>query len=73
MAISEDTLNAFCDILDIDSDGITPDTPLEAISGWDSMSVVMLSYYIWEHYARRVQSSELRQCTTVQDVLSLMQ
>lgn len=73
MATTEQ-IATLCDILDIDNDGsITPDTPLAQLHGWDSMAVIMVSYYIFEHFQRRVQSNELRNCTTVQQVLNLMQ
>lgn len=61
-----------CDILDMDSTGITPDTALSSLEGWDSMAIVMLSYHIFDQYQRRVAAADIRNCTTVQQVLDLM-
>ena len=42
MATTEQ-LETLCDILDMDSDGITPDTALSSLEGWDSMAIVMIT------------------------------
>ena len=51
-----------CDILDMDSTGITPDTA----------AIVMITYHIFDQYQRRVAAADIRNCTTVQQVLDLM-
>lgn len=67
-----DQIAVLCDILDMDSTGITPDTVLSSLEGWDSMAIVMLSYHIFDQYQRRVAAADIRNCTTVQQVLDLM-
>ena len=67
-----DQIAVLCDILDMDNTGITPDTALSSLEGWDSMAIVMLSYHIFDQYQRRVAAADIRNCTTVQQVLDLM-
>lgn len=67
-----DQIETLCDILDMDSTGITPDTALSSLEGWDSMAIVMITYHIFEQYQRRVAAADIRNCTTVQQVLDLM-
>ena len=67
-----DQIAVLCDILDMDSTGITTDTALSSLEGWDSMAIVMLSYHIFDQYQRRVAAADIRNCTTVQQVLGLM-
>ncbi len=67
-----DQIAVLCDILDMDSTGITTDTVLSSLEGWDSMAIVMLSYHIFDQYQRRVAAADIRNCTTVQQVLDLM-
>ena len=67
-----DQIETLCDILDMDSTGITPDTALSSLEGWDSMAIVMISYHIFDQYQRRVTAADIRNCTTVQQVLALM-
>ncbi len=38
-----DQIETLCDILDMDSTGITPDTALSSLEGWDSMAIVMIT------------------------------
>lgn len=71
MAISEQ-ICTLCEILDIDSTGISSEMKLSSIDGWDSMAIMMLSYYIYERYQRRVSAADIRNCTTVQQVIDLM-
>lgn len=71
MATSEQ-ISTLCEILDIDNAGITSEMKLSSIDGWDSMAIMMLSYYIYERYQRRVSAADIRNCTTVQQVVDLM-
>lgn len=63
-------IQVFCDILDIDTDGINPDTKLSDISAWDSLSAVMVSTYIYEHLHRKVPGADLRNYVVVREILN---
>ena len=71
MATSEQ-ISTLCEILDIDNAGIRSEMKLSSIDGWDSMAIMMLSYYIYERYQRRVSAADIRNCTTVQQVVDRM-
>ena len=51
---------------------VSIDTPLESLSGWDSLSVIGFIAAVGRELDARVQATSLKDCKSVRDLMSLV-
>lgn len=50
-----------------------PSTVLRDLDGWDSLTSVMIVAEIYAHYGVQISGDEMRDCSTVSDLMSLVE
>jgi acyl carrier protein len=60
------------EIVEVDEGTITGSETLDALGGWDSLAVVSFIAFADESLNAPISGSQLRECKTVQDLLSLV-
>lgn len=68
----EKKLELFADVLDIDPDEITPETPLAELD-WDSVAVLTFIAMMDEEFDKEVKGADIKKFVTVQDALDIME
>ena len=67
----EEKLAIIKEILECEDADISVDTQLKDIDEWDSLSVLSLIMYMLDNYSIKVSGSDIRNFTTVQDIINL--
>ena len=67
----EEKLAIIKEILECEDADNSVDTQLKDIDEWDSLSVLSLIMYMLDNYSIKVSGSDIRNFTTVQDIINL--
>ena len=68
----DETLTWLAGVFEEPVENVRPDTPRDAIAGWDSLGVLTLMADLDEKFDIRVSEKEMSAMTTVQDVIDLL-
>lgn len=68
----EKKLELFADVLEIDPDEITPETPLAELD-WDSVAVLTFIAMMDEEFDKEVKGADIKKFVTVRDALDIME
>jgi acyl carrier protein len=68
----DETLAWLAGVFEEPVENVRPDTPRDAIGGWDSLGVLTLMADLDEKFDIRVSEKEMSAMTSVQDVLDLL-
>lgn len=60
------------DLMDMEPDELTPDTKVEELEDWDSVTKLSFIAMVDEEFGRAVKGEDIRAVVTVQDMLNLM-
>ena len=60
------------EILEVETFKLVPDTPLESISGWDSIGQITTLGFLDETFSVQPPTGYLATCRTVADVMALV-
>jgi acyl carrier protein len=69
----DETLAWLAGVFEEPIDNLRPDTPRDAIGGWDSLGVLTLMADLDERFDIRVSEKEMSAMTSVQNVIDLLQ
>jgi len=69
----DETLAWLAGVFEEPIENVRPDTPRDAIAGWDSLGVLTLMADLDEKFDVRVGEKEMSAMTCVQDVIDLLQ
>lgn len=61
------------EIMELDADTLTPDTRLEDLEEWDSLSALSFVVLLSDEFSRQITGSEIRSLVTVSDMMNLME
>lgn len=61
------------EIMELDSDVLTPDTRLEDLEEWDSLSALSFVVLLNDEFSRQITGSDIRALVTVADMMKLME
>ena len=64
--------NLLANLLDLDAAALSPDTPLNSLREWDSMSRVLFVAMVDAEYHRQVRGQDVAAAKTVQDLYQLV-
>lgn len=67
----DEKLAVIKEILECEDSNISADSQLKDIKEWDSLSVLSLIMYMLDNYSIKVSGSDIRNFTTVQDIINL--
>ena len=65
-------LAALEEIMDVEEGTLTPETDLESIEEWDSLSALSFVVFMGDEFNKKVGGAEIRAFRTVQDILDIM-
>ena len=68
---TEEKLAIIKEILECEDANINANTQLKDIKEWDSLSGLSLIMYMLDNYSIKVSGSDIRNFTTVQDIINL--
>lgn len=60
------------DLLELDSETLTPETELSSIDEYDSMAKLSLIVMMDDEFGKKLEGEQIREFKTVQDILELM-
>jgi acyl carrier protein len=52
--------------------GVSPDTPLNSLSQWDSLAILLVISHLEHVYQMSVTGREIRQCKTIRELINLI-
>ena len=64
-------IEALEDMFEVDSEVITPETSMDELP-WDSMAMLSLIALVNEKFGKKISASQLKDLTTVKDIIDLM-
>ena len=70
---TKEKLAALEDIMELDEGTLTPETRLEEIEEWDSLSALSFVVLLGDEFGRKISGQEIRAFETVQDMLDVME
>lgn len=69
----KEKLAALEEIMELDEGTITPDSRLEAIEEWDSLSALSFVVFLGDEFGRQITGKEIRAFETIQDMMRVME
>ncbi|MDE6735695.1 MAG: hypothetical protein K2J64_09545 [Desulfovibrio sp.] len=69
----QEKLAALEDIMELDEGTLAPETRLEDIEEWDSLSALSFVVLLGDEFNRKISGQEIRAFETVQDMLDVME
>lgn len=60
------------EMMELDAGILATDTVLECLEAWDSMAAIALIALVDENFGRKLTASQIRDFTTVKDILDIM-
>jgi len=70
---TQEKLAALEDIMELDEGTLTPETNLEEIEEWDSLSALSFVVLLGDEFNRKISGKEIRAFQTVQDMMNVME
>ena len=70
---NEKKIELLADILDVDTDELTPETDLTDMSEWDSVAALSFIAMMDEEFGKEFKSADVKKIVTVQDALNVME
>lgn len=61
------------DIMELDEGSLTPETRLEDLEEWDSLSALSFVVMLGDEFGRKISGQDVRAFETVQDMLAVME
>ena len=69
----KEKLAALEDMMDLDEGTLTPETALEDIEEWDSLSALSYVVMMKDDFGKKVSGAEVRAFKTVKDIIDTME
>lgn len=69
----KEKLNRLEELLDLDTDTLSPDIELREMDQWDSMAVISVMAMYDEEFGKIVSASEVKQFKTIKDIMDQME
>jgi acyl carrier protein len=67
-----DFLRGLEEIMEVDTDSLTPEATLADLEQWNSLSVVSFIAFADEHAGLTLNARSIQGCTSVRDLMSLL-
>lgn len=61
------------EIMELDADTLTPDTRLEDLEEWDSLSALSFVVLLNDEFSKQITGSDILALVTVSDMMNLME
>lgn len=69
----KEKLNRLEELLDIDTDTLSPDVELRDLEQWDSMAVISVMAMYDEVFEKIISASEVKRFKTIKDIMDQME
>lgn len=61
------------DMMELEAGALTPETRLEELEEWDSLSALSFVVMLGDEFQRKISGQEIRNFETIQDMLNVME
>ena len=69
----QEKLAALEDIMELDEGDLKPETRLEDLEEWDSLSALSFVVLLGDEFDRKITGKEIRAFETIQDMMNVME
>ena len=69
----KEKLAALEDMMELDENTLTPETRLDDIEEWDSLSALSFVVLLGDEFDRQISGQEIRQFETIADMMKVME
>lgn len=69
----QEKLAALEEIMELDEGSVTPETRLEDIEEWDSLSALSFVVLLGDEFERQITGKEIREFQTIADMMKVME
>ena len=69
----QEKLTALEEIMELDEGTLTPETALEDLEEWDSLSALSFVVLLGDEFNRKISGREIREFVTVADMMKVME
>lgn len=69
----QEKLAALEEIMELDEDSLKPETRLEDLEEWDSLSALSFVVLLGDEFDRKITGKEIRAFETIQDMMNVME
>ncbi len=69
----KDKLTILEDMMELEAGSLAPETSLEDLEEWDSLSALSFVVMLGDEFQRKISGQEIRRFETVQDMLNVME
>lgn len=70
---TEEKLAALEDMMELDAGVLKPETVLDELEEWDSLSALSFVVFLGDEFNRKISGQEIRAFKTVHDMLNVME
>ena len=70
---TKDKLALLEDIMELDEGSLTPETRLDELDEWDSLSALSFVIMLGDEFNRKISGQEVRAFERIQDMLAVME
>ena len=70
---NQEKLAALEEIMELDEGSLAPETRLEDIEEWDSLSALSFVVLLGDEFNRKISGKEIRAFETIQDMMNVME
>ena len=70
---TQEKLAALEDIMELDEGTLAPETRLDEIEEWDSLSALSFVVLLGDEFQKKISGAEIRAFLTIQDMLDVME
>ena len=70
---TKDKLALLEDIMELDEGSLTPETRLDELDEWDSLSALSFVVMLGDEFNRKISGQEVRAFERIQDMLAVME
>lgn len=69
---NEEKLELLAEMLEVETEDLSPDMKLEDIDEWDSFARLSFMSLVDDNFGKLISSADIKKCATIADLLAVM-
>lgn len=69
---NEKKIEMLADILDLETEELSPETKLSSLAEWDSIAILSFIAMMDEEFGKAIKGADIKQFETIQDAMNVM-
>ncbi len=70
---NEKKIEMLADILDLETEELSPETKLSSLAEWDSIAILSFIAMMDEEFGKAMKGADIKQFETIQDAMNVME